>query len=194
MGKIRNGKLFYHLTKLSNLDSIIENGLVSRHILESHRVAFGDVANSQIMSKRKEFGLDHYVPFHFHPYSSFDVIVKNTYSNDEFIYICIYRSLARDNKFLILPRHPLSIEEVRLLNFDDGMNEIDWDAMESSSTASEYCKNVRMAECLTDKIVPVDCFQSIAVRNQDVKEIVEEKLQGVSGLKPYVNIQPWLNN
>lgn len=194
MGKIRNGKLFYHLTKLSNLDSIIENGLVSRRILESHRVAFGDVANSQIMSKRKEFGLDHYVPFHFHPYSSFDVIVKNTYSNDEFIYICIYRSLARDNKFLILPRHPLSIEEVRLLSFDDGMNEIDWDAMESSSTASEYCKNVRMAECLTDKIVPVDCFQSIAVRNQDVKEIVEEKLQGVSGLKPYVNIQPWLNN
>lgn len=194
MGSIRNGKLLYHLTKLSNLDSIIKNGLVSRHILESNQAIFGDVADSQIMSKRKEFGLDYYVPFHFHPYSSFDVIVKNTYSSDEFVYICIYRTLARENGFLILPKHPLSVEDVRLLNFDEGINEIDWDAMESSSTVSDYCKNVRMAECLTDKIIPAKCFQSIAVRNQNVKEIVEKKLQGISEVKPYVNIQPWLNN
>lgn len=193
MGKIRNGKLLYHLTKLSNLDSIIEKGLVSRYMLEKTQATFGDVADSQIMSRRKEFGLDRYIPFHFHPYSSFDVIVKNTHPNDEFIYICINRTLARDNDFLILPKHPLSVEEVRLLSFDDGMNEIDWDAMESSSTLSDYYKQVRMAECLTDKVVPVNCFQSIAVRTQDVKVIVEQKLQGLIGSTPYVDIQPWLN-
>lgn len=192
MGKIKSGKLFYHLTKLSNLDSIIQNGLVSRRILESERMAFGDVADSQIMSKRKEFGLDCYVPFHFHPYSSFDVVVKNTYP-DEFIYICILRTLARENEFLILPKHPLSIEEVKLYSFDKGMNKIDWDAMEKSSTTSDHCKNVRMAECLTDKIIPVGCFQSIAVKNQNVKEIVESKLKYIEGARPYVDIQPWLN-
>lgn len=191
MGKIRSGKLFYHLTKLSNLDSIIQHGLVSRRVLESNRIVFGDVADSQIMSKRKEFGLDCYVPFHFHPYSSFDVVVKNTYK-EEFIYICIQRTLARENGFLILPKHPLSIEEVELFSFDDGINKIDWDAMESSSTISDHCKNVRMAECLTDKKIPVSCFQSIAVRNQRVKEIVVSKLQKVKGEKPYVDIQPWL--
>lgn len=56
-----------------------------------------------------------------------------------------------------------------------------------------YYKQVRMAECLTDKVVPVNCFQSIAVRTQDVKVIVEQKLQGLIGSTPYVDIQPWLN-
>lgn len=192
MGKIQSGKLLYHLTKLSNLDSIIKTGLVSRRILESNQIDFGDVADSQIMSKRKEFGLDSYVPFHFHPYSAFDTVVKNTYP-DEFIYICITRTLARENGFLILPKHPLSIEEVKLYSYDDGMDKIDWDAMESSSTKSDHCKNVRMAECLTDRVISVGYFQSIAVRNQDVKEIVEDKLKGVKEARLFVDIQPWLN-
>lgn len=192
MGKIEDGKLLYHLTKLSNLDSIIENGLVSRRILESEEMDFGDVADPNIMSKRKEFGLDRYVPFHFHPYSSFDVAVKNAHSG-EFIYICITRALASANDFLILPKHPLSIQEVKLYSYDEGIEKIDWDAMESSSTESDYIKNVRMAECLTDKIIPVGCFQSIAVRNKAVKKNVEDMLKAVKGSKPFVDIQPWLN-
>ena len=77
MGKIREGKLLYHLTQLSNLDSIISHGLVPRSVLEQHGAFFSDVADSEIMRKRKAFGLDTYIPFHFHPYSSFDVAVKN---------------------------------------------------------------------------------------------------------------------
>ena len=191
MGKIQSGQLLYHLTKLSNLDSIIEHGLVSRGILERNGAAFADVANPEIMRKRKEFGLDTYIPFHFHPYSSFDVAVKNSY-DEEFIYICITRRLARANNFLILPKHPLSAEEVQLLDYDTGIAAIAWDAMESSSTLSDYNKNVRMAECLTEKVVPVNYFHSIAVRDESIKRIVEQKLQIVHGTRPYVNIQPWL--
>lgn len=191
MGKIQNGKLLYHLTKLSNLDSIIEHGLVSRSILEQNRAPFADVADPEIMRKRKEFCLDAYVPFHFHPYSSFDVAVKNSY-DEEFIYICISRILARKNGFMILPKHPLSAEEVQLLDYDTGIATIDWNAMESSSTLSDYNKNVRMAECLTEKVIPISCFHSIAVKDEPIKQIVEQKLQKISGEKPYVNIQPWL--
>lgn len=42
-----------------------------------------------------------------HPYSAFDVAVKNTYSTDEFVYICIRRALAEFNNFKILIKHPL---------------------------------------------------------------------------------------
>lgn len=193
MGKIQSGKLLYHLTKLDNLDSIIENRLASRKILIENDVLFGDVADPQIMDKRTEFGLDKYIPFHFHPYSSFDVAVKNGHSGDEFIYICIQRSLAKQNNFLILPKHPLSIDEVNLFDYDEGIAEIDWDSMEESSTKSDYIKNVRMAECLTDKLIPISCFHSIAVRNETVKKIVTNKISFVRGDKPYVDIQPWLN-
>ncbi len=193
MGKIHNGKLLYHLTKLSNLDSIIENGLVSRRILLDNSAGFDDVADPAIMSKRTELGLDEYVPFHFHPYSSFDVAVKNTYRDDDFIYICIYRQLAKDNDFVIVPRHPLNSFHVELLSYEDGFEAIDWESMERSSTESDYIHDVRMAECLTNKVIPVNCFQSIAVKDESIQEIVEAKLRKYDGKIPHVNIRPWLN-
>lgn len=192
MGKIKEGKLFYHLTKLSNLDSIIEKGLMSRKILENIGANFEDIADPSIMNKRKFFGLDKYIPFHFHPYSSFDVAVKNNY-NEEFVYICIRRSLAEKNKFCILPKHPLSIDEVNIFEYNEGMDKIDWEAMEQSSTFSEYCKNVRMAECLTESIVTTEDFHSIAVKNIEIQQIVEEKLKKAKGKKPYVDVVKWLD-
>ena len=91
-----------------------------------------------------------------------------------------------------MPKHPLSIDEVELFNFDEGISKIDWDAMEKSSTISNYVKNVRMAECLTEKLVPLECFHSIAVRNNSIKQIVIEKISHVYVNKPFVNVQPWL--
>jgi hypothetical protein len=193
MGKIQDGKWLYHLTKLSNLDSIIEHGLMPRKMLCDNETVFADVADPGIMTKRKQLGLDKYVPFHFHPYSSFDVAVKNANKSEEFIYICIKRTLARDKKFLIIPRHPLNMPAVELYEYDEGIQSMDWGAMERSSSVSEYIKEVRMAECMTEDVVPVNWFAGIAVRTEGVKQIVEGKLYGISGHKPYINVRPWLN-
>lgn len=72
--KIKDGKLLYHLTKLKNLDSIIKNGLLSRNELISKNIDFSDVANKDIIEKRKN--INDYIPFHFHQDSAFDVYVK----------------------------------------------------------------------------------------------------------------------
>jgi hypothetical protein len=193
MAKIQNMKLLFHLTKLSNLDSIIKIGLASRKLLFEHRVLFSDVADPKIMDKRRELGLDGYVPFHFHPYSSFDAAVKYGNQDEPLIYICIEREFARENRFLILPRHPLNLNEVELLDYDEGIKAIDWDTMETSSTSSEYARQVRMAECLTEEIIPLSRFQSIAVRSAEAKSFVELKLVAVSGNKPFVDVRPWFN-
>lgn len=87
---------------------IINHGLLPRRRLIEQKMLFGDVADQQIISKRQELGLDIYTPFHFHPYSAFDVAVKNTYPTDKFVYICIRRALAEFNDFKILVKHPLS--------------------------------------------------------------------------------------
>lgn len=94
----KEGKLLYHLTELKNLESIIDFGLVPRKILRENTVTFGDVADPEIIRKRESLGLDGYIPFHFHPYSAFDVAVKKTHAGEEMIYICITRNLARRNK------------------------------------------------------------------------------------------------
>ena len=91
---VREKKLLNHLTKVANMEAIIKYGLLSRRWLLEHKVVFGDVAAPQIISKREELGLDPYIPFHFHPYSAFDVAVKNTYSTEKFVYICIIKSIG----------------------------------------------------------------------------------------------------
>lgn len=195
MGNIKESRLLYHLTRLSNLDSIIEHGLVSRKLVKDNDVKFFDIADQQIISKRTELGLDEYTPFHFHPYSSFDVAVKNTYANEEFIYICIRRDLARDNNFKILPRHPLNDEEnFQLYDYDEGFEAIDWETMHTPGTDDRYTKNVKMAECLTPLIVPAKLFHCIFVKNETTRAIVKEKLQSkdITKTPPFVDIGPWL--
>ena len=188
----KSGKLLYHLTKLDNLDSILENGLVSRKLVKDNNVVFSDVANQEIITKRTQLGLDEYVPFHFHPYSAFDVAVKSTYS-EEFIYICITREFAKYNKFVILPTHPLTIEECELLEYDEGFNTIDWDTMQTPGTIDDYSKHIKMAECLTNLKIPASHFHCIYVKSEETKTLVEAKLKakGINFPPPYVNTQVW---
>lgn len=120
MENIKNKKLLYHLTKLSNLDSIIEKGLVSRKQVKGQNIPFIDIADFNIISKRSLYDLQGYVPFHFHPYSAFDKAVKSKYYDDEFVYICISRELARQHMFKILPKHPLAEEKAVLYDYDQG--------------------------------------------------------------------------
>ncbi len=193
MQDIRDGKLLYHLTRLDNFDSILEMGLLSRRYVIDNNVNFSDVADQEIITKRTMLGLDDYIPFHFHPYSSFDVAVKSTYSDKEFMYICIKRDLARYNKFKILPKHPLSIEECELLDYDEGFNRIDWDTMHTFGTEDEYTKHVKMAECLTDLRINIDFFQCIYVKSNQTKLYIEEKLRrkDIQVPPPFVNVQKW---
>lgn len=187
----RGKKLLYHLTKVDNMESIIKNGLLPRRRVKQNNLSFVDVADSQIIEKRNEHGLDSYTPFHFHPYSAFDVAVKNTHPNDKFVYICIKRALAEFNDFKIMPMHPLSSDEVVLYEYAEGMNKIDWDAMERVGTNDEYSKNVKMAECLTKKRIPADLFQCMYVPDEETKEYIEELLRenGITEQPPYVDVQ-----
>ncbi|WP_251424850.1 DarT ssDNA thymidine ADP-ribosyltransferase family protein [Veillonella agrestimuris] len=66
MGDIKNNKCIWHLTALSNLESIIQYGLLSRASLEQKNLcSFEDIADPEIIQKRKELGLHDCVPFHF---------------------------------------------------------------------------------------------------------------------------------
>ena len=162
----KEGKLLYHLTELKNLESIIDFGLVPRKILRENTVTFGDVADPEIIRKREVLGLDGYIPFHFHPYSAFDVAVKKTHVGEEMIYICITRSLARRNNFRILPKHPLALEECQLYNYDEGFEMIDWDILTRVGQNDEDARQIKMAECLSPLVIPVDAFQCIYVSSK----------------------------
>lgn len=186
----KTGKLLYHLTKLSNLESIIQQGMLPRKFILENRIKFGDIADGQIISKRQELGLDKYTPFHFHPYSAFDVAVKHTYHGENMIYLCISRELARANDFKILPKHPLSVQECKLYNYDEGFALIDWDTMMETNREDDYAKQVKMAECLTEKRILIQAFTCMYVPSQDVKNEVIKILErnNVNFPPPYINV------
>lgn len=193
LDNVKNGNLLYHLTKLENLESVLQNGLLSRKLVKDNNIGFKDVADNEIISKRSKLGLDKYTPFHFHPYSAFDVAVKNNYQ-EEFIYICITRKLARDNKFKILPEHPLTVEDCIIYEYNEGFGKIDWDTMQKKGTIDEYSKHVKMAECLTELVIPAKYFHIIYVKSEETKKKVENMLSkyGINKKPPYVDTQVWL--
>lgn len=190
--KAKEGKLLYHLTELKNLESIIRMGLVPRKVLLDNAVKFGDVANQEIIVKREKLGLSEYIPFHFHPYSAFDAAVKKQHENEEMVYICIGRELARRNNFKILPKHPLSLEDYQLYDYEEGFKLIDWEVMTTIGRNDDNARHIKMAECLSDRVIPVEYFKSFYVPSKTVKREVEEILHkcGVEFPPPFVNVMP----
>ena len=189
---VKSGKLLYHLTELKNLESIIRFGLVPRKVLLENTVTFEDIANPEIIVKRERLGLDEYIPFHFHPYTAFDLAVKKQHANDEMMYICIRRELARKNNFKVLPKHPLSLEDCQLYDYEEGFKRIDWDTMAKVGLTDPDSKQTKMAECLSAKVIPVDCFQCFYVPSEQSKEFAENTLRayGIKFPPPFVNVMP----
>lgn len=189
---VKSGKLLYHLTELKNLESIIRFGLIPRKVLLENTVTFEDIANPEIIVKRERLGLDEYIPFHFHPYTAFDLAVKKQHANDEMMYICIRRELARRNNFKVLPKHPLSLEDCQLYDYEEGFKRIDWDTMAKVGLTDPDSKQTKMAECLSAKVIPVDCFQCFYVPSEQSKEFAENTLRayGIEFPPPFVNVMP----
>ena len=90
------------------------------------------------------------------------MIVQSNHPELDYILLAVRRTVARDNDFKILPTHPVYFEhyyrqiypqcfcgeKIIPLNYDDGIQEIDWEAMNTRDYSNKYIKNVCMAECL----------------------------------------------
>jgi hypothetical protein len=176
MTAIRERKCIYHLTALENLESIIEQGLLSRKSLVELNTSFIDVADCEIIRKRTSLNLVDCVPFHFHTYTDFDVCVQLRFDK-VFIYLAIYKNKARDKNFLIIPKHPLSCESNEVFDYDEGLEQIDWDIMNLTSQQNGYDSSVRMAECLSNHCdLSISDINIIFVPNSEVGQSVSNIL------------------
>ena len=203
---IRDKKLLYHLTLIDNLPSIIRNGLLSRNMLKRQQIEFPDVADSDIIRKRGAT-LGDYIPFHFHQRSYFDYAINAKCGWKNLIYLCVQREYARKNNFKIIPAHPLTAHSLRnltMMDYDKGFDAIDWAKMDCEySEMMEYgesdiheIQQVRMAECLTDKVISFRELTCIFYLTDDRKKEIEHILQtrGVVNPPPYLNDGTYFHN
>lgn len=176
MTPIRDRKCIYHLTALDNLNSIIDNGLLSRKSLAQGNMSFADVADREIIEKRKSLNIVDCVPFHFHTYTDFDVCVQHQHS-EVFIFLAIYKNKAREKGFLIIPKHPLSCESHEIFDYDMGIEQINWDIMELTREQDGYDSIVRMAECLSNHCdLVISDINIIFVPNAEIEQSVHDIL------------------
>ncbi len=173
---IKEGYLLYHQTKLNNLKSIIKYGLLSRSIITSQNLHFEDVADPQIIAERIENGLDVYVPFHFHPRTTFDYKIRYNNPNESFIFLCMYRERAEKRNALILTAHPLSNMQPQIYTYAEGINKIDWSTMELTQKNIGYNSQVRMAECLIKDKVEISDISFIYAKDEIDKCNIENVL------------------
>lgn len=168
--KVQDGKLIYHITALENIESILQNGLKSRAVLNE---PFVDVANQEIINFRDRNGISDHIPFHFFIGSPFAGTIQKDNPTTEFIYIAISRNVAQKNNFKIIPTHPIHMEPLKIFDFSDGLEAINWELMELRDYSIHECKEVCMAECIAPySRIGHKVFQSIIVKSDITKTLI----------------------
>lgn len=183
----KQGKLLYHLTTLENLESIFQHGLQSRASLAA--ISFEDVADGEIINSRQQHNLEQYVPFHFFAKSPFDYGVQRSHPDQHFVLITVRRAVAQANNWQVVPKHPLAEGGYKILDYDIGINAIDWALIEQRDYDDRACKVACMAECLSpDSVTPEKIF-AVYVKTVEILNIVKA-LAIKYGITCHLNLQP----
>ena len=180
--RIQDGKLFYHVTALENLEGIFTHGLLSRPAALKKEILKADVADQEIIEKREALGILDYVPFHFFEKTAFTGAVYKNYKDTTFCVITILRDFAKNNDFKICTAHPLSKNpKPEVLTYNEGLESIDWKAMESRDYHDEKSKNACMAECLAISPVSPADFAIIFVPDENTYKYIDKLASNVIG-------------
>ncbi|NBA94055.1 DarT ssDNA thymidine ADP-ribosyltransferase family protein [Pseudomonas sp. R5(2019)] len=167
---IRDQSLIYHLTSVANIPSILRRGLLPREQLQEFR----DVADPEIIAGRRERQLENFVPFHWFAGNPFDGRVHRDRRDERFVLITVSRTLAEARNWRVIPRHPLAVRDIELLDYAVGVAAIDWDRMELRDYHDPVSKSVCMAECLSPEAVAPQDFFKIFTPSAHVQRQIDE--------------------
>lgn len=198
MVKPSEGKLLYHITSISNMESIIQYGLLSRAAVNHMQIGFQDIADQEIIEKRADVAdnLSNYVLFHFYPKNPFDYAVCHNYGSQNMAIIAIKRPLTPEKKddFSIIPSHPLGREAPEIYCYDEGFSRIDWPILDdcgSRDYADQETKNACMAECITRNIITIDDIAYIYVSEEETKRELFN-MQNSDRITGKVQVNKWM--
>ncbi len=168
-------KYLYHMTHIYNLNSILENGLLSHNRAHQGEFIKTDISMQEAQYWRKRW--HDYVPFYFNP--------RNT---------MLYKRLELQNLIVILGIEPMLILEEGTL-FSDGnvaagatkvyndiamLEQLPWQIIKASSwnyedqERKESCKRIMCAEVLVPNRVNVQSILKIFCRSQTQRSAIQQ--------------------
>lgn len=180
------GKYFYHFTHIDNIESIVNNGILSTNEKKNNGIEHENLANENIQERRsrkdvpcKPYGKIHdYVPFYFTAPNPMLISVLNRKNIDQplVVYIAIpIEKLLEDN---VMFTDRAANTELLPNFYKDPINlkELKWDLIDNTKWTEKNKEdlNSRMAEVLVYKKVPIDWIESYIVYNDICKDKIKE--------------------
>lgn len=180
------GRYFYHFTHLSNIESIVKEGILSTNEKQKRKINHTDLANENIQMRRsnmdvpcKPYGKIHdYVPFYFASTNPMLLSVLNRKNIDQplvvFIAISIDK-LLNDNVIFTNASANTTIAPEFFDNPED-LEKLNWELIDSKKwgTSNKDELHARMAEVLIYNKVPIEYIDTFYVYNDYAKEEIKE--------------------
>ncbi|HEA69903.1 MAG TPA: DUF4433 domain-containing protein [Desulfobacterales bacterium] len=188
----------YHFTHFQNLDSIIDNEILSTNLKISKGVEHKNIAEKGIQSRRsamlvpcaQDKRVHDYVPFYFSKKTSMQLGVINKKNVDQayLIYFLIPVSVIEKIDGTVFSDASANTEvPPNFHNFSqvEELENLNWEAIDSKkwSSPNDTVRHQKMAELLIPDQVMLSDIKSIVVWNKFIKGKVEEVFKS-KGVKP----------
>jgi hypothetical protein len=167
---------FYHLTHISNLKGIIENGILSRNKLIEEGIKISDISNSSIQDKRMRpeevYGLmiHDYVPLYINPKNPFLVSSKVRETIKELVLIEVNPHILVQRKKTLFSDGNAAEKETNFFGNKDELERVNWTLLQNGKWEEDEGKRIMCSEVLIPGIIHRSYIQKIYIGNLDILE------------------------
>jgi hypothetical protein len=191
------GRFIYHFTSVNNLESIIEDGLLSTNLKIENGVDHENIANNEIQERRKTMnvtcglqGVVHdYVPFYFAKRTPMllNIVKSKNIDQIDIIYLAIPIEKIMDSDVVFSDASANTTIPPNFYSNPNDLNNLEWNVIDSWSWSyhDDDQRHQKMAEVLIHEKIEITDISHIVVWNKNFKNHVKGVLEdsGVDGPK-----------
>lgn len=162
----------YHMTHKSNLENILQNGLLSHNKAYLTGVTKTDISDRKVNRRRSK--VHDYVPFYFNPKNP--MLYKRKNIQSEIIILCADRNLLKEN-FQFTDGNAAS-NSTKFFNEIKDFEKLNWSII-NSDYWSDFIdgKRIRCSEILIPDKVKTANIMKIICNNSETKKFVIDKIE-----------------
>lgn len=163
----------YHMTHKSNLENILQNGLLSHNTAHSRGLTKTDISDERVNRRRDR--VHNFVPFYFNPKNP--MLYKRKNMQSEIIILCIDRNLLQtDLKFT---DGNAASSSTKFYSSIKDLEKLNWSII-NSEYWSDFIdgKRIRCSEILISNEVKTSSIKKIFCFNSETESYVKNKVGG----------------
>lgn len=178
----------WYITHLSNLESILTHGILSREQVKKRKIEFLDISEQEVQQRRQSY--HDYVPLFFADNTPMLYVVCKEYGIGNICLLAIHANILNKIGVLFCDGN-LAADETKIHKSIDGIPDDYWQIIYSRRPAwGTDWKRIRSAEVLIPQEVPVEYFKAISVSSVAKMRVPLIQAQDICNIPIYANLTP----